>query len=439
MQRAAAGLAYAVIDLLGSAYGRRVLLLVGSGDNGGDALYAGAMLARRGLRASRRGCWASDAHEAGLAALMTGRRPGRRPSPDARPDVVVDGIVGIGGRPGLRPEAAKAVRLLHGVPVVAVDTPSGVDVDTGEVDGDHVVADADGHLRHPQGLPPRRPGGGRRAARCTWSTSASTCPTPAVEALQPEDVAALLPRPAGESHKYTRGVVGVRAGSAEYPGAALLSVAGAASGLAGMVRYVGDDAVAHDGPRGAPRGRRRRPRAGLGGRLGQRRGRRGHARRGAGRPRPGRRRRRRAGAPRRRGWPCRRCSPRTPASWPRCSASTARRSRPGRCTTSGRPPSSYDAVVLLKGRRTLVATPDGRVRANTTGTPLAGHRRRRRRARRRDRRAAGRRPDAVRRRLGRRVAARRGGDRWPRRTARWSRATWRTPSPRRCVPPSPRA
>src|SRR5918995_1432698 len=48
MQRAAAGLAYAVLDLLGSAYGRRVVLLVGSGDNGGDALYAGAMLARRG-------------------------------------------------------------------------------------------------------------------------------------------------------------------------------------------------------------------------------------------------------------------------------------------------------------------------------------------------------------------------------------------------------
>src|SRR3954469_14629832 len=49
MQRAAAGLAAAIVDLLGSAYGRRVLLLVGSGDNGGDALYAGAMLARRGV------------------------------------------------------------------------------------------------------------------------------------------------------------------------------------------------------------------------------------------------------------------------------------------------------------------------------------------------------------------------------------------------------
>ena len=69
-------------------------------------------------------------------------------------------------------------------------------------------------------------------------------PEPEVEALQPDDVAALLPRPTAAAQKYTRGVVGVRAGSAQYPGAALLSVAGAACGLAGMVRYVGDAAVA---------------------------------------------------------------------------------------------------------------------------------------------------------------------------------------------------
>jgi NAD(P)H-hydrate repair Nnr-like enzyme with NAD(P)H-hydrate epimerase domain len=55
MQRAATGLAYAVLAQLRQqglrgAYGRRVLLLVGSGDNGGDALYAGALLARRGVR-----------------------------------------------------------------------------------------------------------------------------------------------------------------------------------------------------------------------------------------------------------------------------------------------------------------------------------------------------------------------------------------------------
>src|SRR5213076_2933920 len=68
MQRAAAGLANAVLELLGRAYGAHVLLLVGSGDNGGDALYAGALLARRGVRVS---AWllSEKPHEAGLAGL----------------------------------------------------------------------------------------------------------------------------------------------------------------------------------------------------------------------------------------------------------------------------------------------------------------------------------------------------------------------------------
>ena len=216
MQRAAAGLAVAIVDFLGSAYGRRVLLLVGSGDNGGDALWAGAMLARRGVQVE---AWllSDQAHAEGRAALQ---RAGGRvvTAPTRRPEVVVDGIVGIGGRGGLRDNAANALKLLHGVPVVAVDTPSGVGVDTGEVGGDHVEA----------------------ALTVTFGThkvchlvdpAAQACgavhlvdiglelPEPELEALQPEDVAALLPRPTAAAQKYTRGVVGVRAGSAQYPGA----------------------------------------------------------------------------------------------------------------------------------------------------------------------------------------------------------------------------
>ena len=118
------------------------------------------------------------------------------------------------------------MRLLHGVPMVAVDTPSGVGVDTGELDGDHVVADLTvtfgthkiAHLVDPA------------AAACGAVHLVDiglTMPTAAVESLQSEDVAALLPRPAAGSHKYTRGVVGVRAGSEQYPGAGLLAVSGA--------------------------------------------------------------------------------------------------------------------------------------------------------------------------------------------------------------------
>src|SRR5215213_11260117 len=99
MQRAAYGLATAVADLLDGVYGARVLLLVGSGDNGGDALYAGAQLARRGAKVEAL-LLGSRTHEAGLAELVA--RGGRVVTVESahEPDVVVDGIVGIGGKPG---------------------------------------------------------------------------------------------------------------------------------------------------------------------------------------------------------------------------------------------------------------------------------------------------------------------------------------------------
>ncbi|WP_187697905.1 NAD(P)H-hydrate epimerase, partial [Cellulomonas telluris] len=142
MQRAAAGLAAAVLDLLGGGYGRRVLLLVGPGDNGGDALWAGARLAARGVRVEAL-LLAERVHEAGLAALRSAGGHATRDLDDLdpAPDVLVDGIVGIGGRPGLRPAAVAALEAYDGVPVVAVDVPSGLDVDTGRVDGPHVDAD----------------------------------------------------------------------------------------------------------------------------------------------------------------------------------------------------------------------------------------------------------------------------------------------------------
>ncbi|NYD57790.1 hydroxyethylthiazole kinase-like uncharacterized protein yjeF [Nocardioides marinisabuli] len=248
MMRAAHGLAQAVADWLGSTYGRRVLLLVGSGDNGGDALHAGALLARRGAGVE---AWllSETVHEGGLAALRAaGGRvvpPGgsQEPRRGARPEVVVDGIMGIGGKPGLRPDAQRALARLEGVPVVAVDVPSGVDVDTGETPEPHVRAALTVTFGTHKTAHLVDPAAGACGAVHLVDLGLDL-PEPGVESLQGHDVARLLPRPADDAHKYTRGVVGVRAGSEEYPGAGLLSVAGAATGLAGMVRYVGDVAVA---------------------------------------------------------------------------------------------------------------------------------------------------------------------------------------------------
>ncbi|MEU9224747.1 NAD(P)H-hydrate dehydratase [Streptomyces massasporeus] len=245
MQRAAAGLAAACADLLGRVYGSRVVLLVGSGDNGGDALYAGARLARRGAGVTAVLLAPERAHAAGLAAL---RRAGGRVAGAGDgevlvegADLVVDGIVGIGGKGGLRPDAvplAAAAGRSRGA-VVAVDLPSGVDADTGEVHGHAVRADLTVTFgTHKPGLlidPAREYAGSVRLVDIGLELPAE----PELEALQHEDVARLLPVPGAESDKYRRGVVGIAAGSARYPGAAVLAVSGALRGGAGAVRYVG--------------------------------------------------------------------------------------------------------------------------------------------------------------------------------------------------------
>ena len=80
---------------------------------------------------------------------------------------------------------------------------------------------------------------------------------PSVVALEAADVADAWPFPGPGDDKYSRGVLGVVAGSAPYPGAAVLCVGGALRAGAGMVRFVGDDA---DRPPPCTRaGRRRSP------------------------------------------------------------------------------------------------------------------------------------------------------------------------------------
>ncbi len=254
MQRAAAGLATACAELLDGPYGARVLLLVGAGDNGGDTLYAGARLAQRGARVDAVLLGGDRTHHAGLEALRNAG--GRVADPDAnevralaeRAHLALDGIVGIGGTPGLRPAAEKAVAAVAdaGVPVIAVDLPSGIGVDSGETPASHVHADLTvtfGAYKVGLLIDPGATAAGPIRLIDIGLGPYLTEP-PELEALEAPDVRALLPHPGRTSHKYSRGVVGVNAGSAAYTGAALLAVGAAARGGAGMVRYNGPDRVA---------------------------------------------------------------------------------------------------------------------------------------------------------------------------------------------------
>ena len=247
--------------------------------------------------------------------------------------------------------------------------PSGVDVDTGETPGPHVAATLTvtfGTRKVAHLVDPAAQACG--AVHLVDIGLGDDLGAPVLEALRPADVAALLPRPHPDAHKYTRGVVGVRAGSADYPGAARLSVAGAACGLAGMVRFVGDAsvhaAVLADRPEVVGAGRVQSWVVGSGG--------------GAATPDH--------------------LAAAVADDVPlvidadALGAVDLARGRPAvltphagelaalldtdRADIEARPleharaaTKRYDAVVVLKGRRTLIAAPDGRVRVTTSGTP----------------------------------------------------------------------
>jgi hydroxyethylthiazole kinase-like uncharacterized protein yjeF len=248
MHRAASALARRCADLLGGVYGSRIVLLVGSGGNGGDALYAGTRLARRGARVDAL-LVTDGALTPALAALHdAGGRS--RPAADAgcaalidAADLVVDGMVGIGSTGELRAPMAALVRAVAASDalVVAVDIPSGVDASTGAVAGDAVRADVTvsfGARKLGLVVSP----GAEYAGRVELVDIGLDLPASDVTLLDADDLAVLLPWPHGETDKYGRGVVGVVAGSDVYTGAAQLVVGGALAAGAGMVRYAG---VAH--------------------------------------------------------------------------------------------------------------------------------------------------------------------------------------------------
>jgi hydroxyethylthiazole kinase-like uncharacterized protein yjeF len=286
MQRAAAGLASVCAGLLrdsaGGVYGARVVILAGTGDNGGDALYAGERLARRGaaVTAIQAG---PRMHPGGARALVgAGGRviavapvdevpprdpdatrvdlggPADQPGNGARDrydvghaarsaighaDLIIDGMLGIGGKGGLREPYATLAQLAANAGnamTVAVDLPSGIDADTGVVAGPAVRADVTvtfGALKPGLLIDP-----GAGHAGVVEFVDIGLGPhldgPPEASAPQAGDIAALLPRPTAESDKYRRGVLGLLTGSDRYTGAAVLATGGAVHGGAGMVRLV---------------------------------------------------------------------------------------------------------------------------------------------------------------------------------------------------------
>ncbi len=248
MRRAAYGLATAIIGELtrrsGGVAGRRVCAVVGSGDNGGDALWAATFLRRRGAAADAVLLNPDRTHRKALAAF---RKSGGHvvQSVSAATDLVIDGVVGISGSGPLRPAAAEVFAAVDesAIPVVAVDIPSGIDVATGAVTGPAVHAALTvtfGGLKPVHAL--------ADCGRVTLVDIGLDLPATDVLGFEAADVAARWPVPGPHDDKYTQGVTGVLAGSSTYPGAAVLCTGAAVATHSGMVRYAGganDEVLAH--------------------------------------------------------------------------------------------------------------------------------------------------------------------------------------------------
>jgi hydroxyethylthiazole kinase-like uncharacterized protein yjeF len=249
-------------ERLGGVAGARILLLVGAGNNGGDALYAGAELSSRGA-AITAVLTASRCHAEGLEALRRSggsvldlEEDGAQACRDAALGcaLIVDGILGTGGSGGLREPAAGLVRGLladreaagAGRPaVLACDVPSGVDATTGRLAPPVLPADVTVTFAAPTtGL--AAPVAGSAVGRLDVVPIGieEDLPAPGVLVLEDADLPTVWPAPGEGDHKYTRGVLGTVAGSDAYPGAGLMCVRAAVNSGVGMVRYTGGDALA---------------------------------------------------------------------------------------------------------------------------------------------------------------------------------------------------
>ncbi len=252
MRRASAAVALAVAERTSPPRpGRRVVLLVGSGNNGGDALFAGAMLRGRGMAVTAVLLDPDKAHPAGLAALRrAGGRVVRHDHPTVGPaidraEVIIDGVVGLAAKPPLRePGAALVERANAGNALrVAVDLPSGIEPDTGLVRGPAFLADVTvtfGGIKTGLLLADAQTG----TIICDpIGMDMSDRPAELV-AMTDGAVARLIPTPGPGADKFTGGLVGILAGSPGYPGAPVLCTGGAVRTRPGMVRYAGKQASA---------------------------------------------------------------------------------------------------------------------------------------------------------------------------------------------------
>lgn len=258
MEHAGAGVARVALDVLGNPVGRRALVLVGPGNNGGDGLVAARLLHDAGAQVTlyfwRRSNAAGDENwQLCRKRAILEVRSADDPQGEtlratlAESDLVIDALLGYGANRPVEGELATIIATLNAVTaqreranrpfVLAVDVPTGVHADSGALLGDAARADltvSTGPLK--RGLlfyPARAYAGELRSVDI--GLSPDDLEGIMSDLIDEKLARSLLPPRPPDSHKGTYGKVLVVAGSVNYPGAASLASAGAARVGAGLV------------------------------------------------------------------------------------------------------------------------------------------------------------------------------------------------------------
>ncbi len=210
MERAGTAVAEFVLE----RYPGRVTVVCGGGNNGGDGRVCARVLRERGREV--------DVVE--------------RFGELGEPDVIVDALLGIGLRAAPREDVARMIERINaaGVPVVAIDVPSGVDASTGEVPG--APDDADATVTFAAAKVGLVVAPGRFRSGAVEVADIGLAVGEHEHARVPPSVLAEVPRKGRESTKYRAGSVLVVGGSPGLTGAAVLASLAAFRADAGYVR-----------------------------------------------------------------------------------------------------------------------------------------------------------------------------------------------------------
>lgn len=257
MERAGLAVARAAVHLAGGAYGRRAVVICGKGNNGGDGLVAARYLAGWGMGVTAVLISDPDTLREPAAGnfrrLSEGRVRGLQFAEPVlrreveRADVAVDAIFGIGFRGIAEGPQAAAIEILNasGVPVVAVDIPSGVEADTGMVRGVAIRAATTVTFGAPKVGALLFPGAARAGAVQVADIGfPDDLMVGDILLVERDDVRSLLPVRELDTHKRRAGVVLVVAGSRLMSGAPWLVAQGAYRAGAGLVTVAVPEGIA---------------------------------------------------------------------------------------------------------------------------------------------------------------------------------------------------